>query len=128
MNINQMTEEERRAYEWALNQQYQSIAARDARTLARFIYRTQAALAQLAEWETHRPGIVEGIEQAESRVKQLEEALAVYANESMWATYTRDAEVTHSIFIGNENGVEDGVMHEGFKFAQAALKPQGEDA
>lgn len=33
----EMTPEVKQAYEWALNQQFESVAARNARTLARYI-------------------------------------------------------------------------------------------
>lgn len=39
-----MTDEQKQAYEWALNQQYQSVAARYARTLAEYIRQERIAL------------------------------------------------------------------------------------
>jgi hypothetical protein len=62
-------------------------------------------------------------EQAEAREADLAKALKVYANRSMWVKYERDGEDTASIFIGNEAGLEDGVLCDGWRFAQAALNP-----
>ena len=38
-----MTDEQKQAYEWALNQQYQSVAAKYARTLAEYIRQDRIA-------------------------------------------------------------------------------------
>ena len=48
-------------------------------------------------------------------------ALKVYATESMWVQYERDDEITKSLFVGNEDGVEDGVLCDGWRFALKAL-------
>jgi hypothetical protein len=59
---------------------------------------------------------------AEARAADLAKALKVYANRSMWVKYERDGEDTASIFIGNEAGLEDGVLCDGWRFAQSALR------
>jgi hypothetical protein len=61
-------------------------------------------------------------QKAEARAADLARALKVYATESMWVQYKRDGEITASIFIGNENGVEDGVLCDGWRFTQSALR------
>lgn len=38
-----MTQEEKQAYEWALKQQFESVAARNARVLAKYIGRKESA-------------------------------------------------------------------------------------
>ena len=58
--------------------------------------------------------------------ERLRKVVEVYGHKSMWIGYKRDGEITASIFIGNENGVEDGVMCDGWRFAQAALRAEGE--
>jgi hypothetical protein len=45
----------------------------------------------------------------------------------MWVKYERDGEDTASIFIGNEAGLEDGVLCDGWRFAQAALNPDARE-
>jgi len=61
-------------------------------------------------------------EQATEQVVELRKALKVYANKAMWVKYERDDETTASLFIGNENGAEDGVLCDGWRFAQSALR------
>jgi len=45
----EMTEEEKQAYNWALKQEFQSVAARDARILAKYIQRSEAAICTCTE-------------------------------------------------------------------------------
>ena len=49
----QMTNDERIAYEWAIKQQFQSVAARYARTLAKYIKRNGVSDAAIS---THGDG------------------------------------------------------------------------
>jgi len=58
--------------------------------------------------------------------ERLRKVVEVYGHKSMWIGYKRDGEITASIFIGNENGLEDGVMCDGWRFAQAALRAEVE--
>lgn len=80
-----------------------------------------------AETEGENAALRVRVEQAEARAADLAKALKVYANRSMWVKYERDGEDTASIFIGNEAGLEDGVLCDGWRFAQTALrKSEGE--
>jgi hypothetical protein len=52
---------------------------------------------------------------------QMRQALEKYADKCLWVTYARDGELTYSIFVGNENGDETGVLSHGWLLAQKAL-------
>ena len=54
----QMTNDERIAYEWAIKQQFQSVAARYARTLAKYIKRSgvgDAAISRQSDGQAENP-------------------------------------------------------------------------
>ena len=69
-------------------------------------------------------GLESNYDEEAGEVKRLLNALKVYANKSMWVRYERDGETTASLFIGNEQGLEDGVLCDGWRFAQASLAPE----
>lgn len=62
-------------------------------------------------------------EKAEARESRLRAALKFYADKSLWVQYERDGAFTMSLFVGNEEGLDDGVLRDGWLIADAALAP-----
>lgn len=58
----------------------------------------------------------------EADAGRLRAALKMYADESAWVQYERDGAFTMSLFVSNEQGFDDGVLHDGWLIAQAALR------
>jgi len=84
---------------------------------------TQAALNQFHHCRQREDKWQARAEVAEARAEAAEKALRLYADKSLWVQYERDGEFTMSLFVGNEAGLDDMTLYDGWLIAEAALSP-----